>query len=85
MSNGWQSSVSQRVCRSRSQRQLSACFDVISTAINTQVISTPERAPRANAIAERFVGNIRRELLDRILIRLYAANLGRQVRIRVGD
>jgi putative transposase len=48
--------------------KLTTTFDAVLTDASIQMIKTPVRAPRANAIAERFVGSIRRELLDRILI-----------------
>jgi transposase InsO family protein len=33
-----------------------------------RIIKTPVRAPRANAIMERWAGSVRREILDRILV-----------------
>jgi hypothetical protein len=43
-------------------------FDAVFTCLDADVIQIPVRVPVANAICERFVGSVRRELLDRILI-----------------
>jgi putative transposase len=43
-------------------------FDSVFDAEGIQVIKAPPRAPRANAVCERVIGTLRRELLDRILV-----------------
>jgi transposase InsO family protein len=43
-------------------------FDAVFAGADIRIIRTPVRAPRANAIAERFIGTLRRECLDHILI-----------------
>jgi putative transposase len=48
--------------------KFTAAFDAVFITEGIQVLRTPVRAPRANAYAERWVGTVRREVLDRMLI-----------------
>ena len=43
-------------------------FTRVAGASSIEVLKTPYRAPRANAICERFLGSVRRECLDHILV-----------------
>jgi putative transposase len=48
--------------------KFTAAFDMVFAAEGIKVLRTPVRAPQANADAERWVGTVRREVLDRMLI-----------------
>jgi putative transposase len=60
----------------------SAAFDEILGSERIRTVKTPLRAPRANAIAERFVRTVRAECLDWLLI-LNRRHLERVLRIHV--
>lgn len=48
--------------------QYNRSFDTIFESVGTHAITTPPRAPKANAYAERWVRTLRHELLDRTII-----------------
>jgi putative transposase len=48
--------------------KFTTAFYAVLTAEDITVVKIPPRAPRANAYAERWVGTIRRECLDWVLI-----------------
>jgi transposase InsO family protein len=48
--------------------QYGTAFDAVAKATGIEILRTPYRTPRANAIAERFAGSLRHECLDHILI-----------------
>jgi transposase InsO family protein len=48
--------------------KFTAVFDEVFSGNGTRVVKTPVRSPRANSYAERFVGTLRRECLDHVLI-----------------
>ena len=63
--------------------KFTAMFDEVFRAEGIRIVLTAPQAPRMNAIMERWVGSVRRELLDRILI-INAAHLRKAlVRVRV--
>ncbi len=48
--------------------QFTGSFDAVFTAEGIRILASPPQAPGANAICERIIGTLRRELLDRVLI-----------------
>ena len=48
--------------------QFTGSFDAVFTAEGIRILASPPQAPRANAICERIIGTLRRELFDRLLI-----------------
>ncbi len=48
--------------------QFTCSFDAVFTAEGIRILASPPQAPRANAICERIIGTLRRELLDQLLI-----------------
>jgi hypothetical protein len=48
--------------------QFTSSFDAVFIAEGIRILASPPQAPRANAICERMIGTLRRELLDRMLI-----------------
>jgi putative transposase len=48
--------------------KFTAAFDEVFRSEGVRILRTPVRAPRANAIMERWFGSLRRECLDRLLI-----------------
>jgi len=48
--------------------KFTTAFDEVFTGNGARIIKTPVRSPQANSFAERYVGTLRRECLDHLLI-----------------
>jgi putative transposase len=48
--------------------KFTAAFDAVFAGADIAILRCPVRTPRANAIVERFIGTLRRECLDHLLI-----------------
>ena len=56
------------VSDSRSGSEIHRRFDDVFRGDGIEVVRTPPRTPQANGVAERFVGTVRTECLDRLLV-----------------
>jgi putative transposase len=63
--------------------KFTTAFDAVFAAARIDVLKIPPQAPQANAYAERWVGTVRAECLDWILIR-GARHLHRVLSVYVG-
>ena len=59
-----------------------SCFARVAATSGIEILKTPYHAPRANAICERFLGSVRRECLDHMLV-LHEKQLQRVLRAYV--
>ncbi|WP_260479053.1 transposase [Kibdelosporangium aridum] len=48
--------------------QFTASFDAVFASAGIKIVKIPPGCPRANCYAERFIGTVRREVTDRLLI-----------------
>jgi putative transposase len=48
--------------------RFTSTFDAVFTADSIRILTSPPRAPQANAICERMIAILRRELLARVLV-----------------
>ena len=48
--------------------QFTGSFDAVFIAEGIRILASPPQAPRANAVCERMIGTLRRELFGRLLI-----------------
>jgi putative transposase len=48
--------------------QFTDSFDAVFQADGIRILASPPQAPRANAICERIIGTLRREVPDQLLI-----------------
>jgi putative transposase len=48
--------------------KFTAAFDAVLADADISIVRTPIQAPRPNAVAERWIGTLRRECLDHLLI-----------------